>query len=31
MELSLEENFRENREQFLDGGVDKIMDYTLFD
>ena len=29
MELSLEENFRENREQFLDGEVDEIMDYIF--
>ena len=27
MELSLEENFTENREQFLDDEVDEIMDY----
>ena len=29
MELSLEENFTENREQFLDDGVDEIMDYVF--
>ena len=32
MELSLEENFTENREQFLDDDidvVDKIMDYVF--
>ena len=29
MELSLEENFTENREQFLDDEVDEIMDYVF--
>ena len=29
MELSLEENFTENREQLLDDEVDKIMDYVF--
>ena len=29
MELSLEENFTENREQLLDDEVDEIMDYVF--
>ena len=29
MELSLEENFTENREQLLDNEVDKIIDYVF--
>ena len=31
MELSLEENFTQNREQFLHDEVDEIMDYVFLE